>query len=299
MRTIEEASAALQYLNGIQIGVYSLKIGRPKGYNPSTLAVLPPTTPNNIVTSSASTILSNLNPGIGEPLSNVIMVTNLPELISVQQIRELFIPFGPLKAFNMIKSTVSNTQSAVFEYQQNEIAESVVKGMNGLDIGGLKLNVSRVPVASASILLKAAVKSTDIEDVVDESITLLRVHCKSSTIIRLSNMTTEEDLLQDSAYDELLEDVSEECNRYGTVKTIEIPRFAGGRGYIFVEFDDKHSAERAISKVQGRKFNGKIVEAVFYPESLYYTKSFIVPVDYFEKERSRVERIVTRGDELD
>ena len=41
VRTIEEATAALTYLNGIQVGAYCLKIGRPKGYTGTTPAALP------------------------------------------------------------------------------------------------------------------------------------------------------------------------------------------------------------------------------------------------------------------
>ena len=41
VRTIEEATAALTYLNGIQVGAYCLKIGRPKGYTGTVPAALP------------------------------------------------------------------------------------------------------------------------------------------------------------------------------------------------------------------------------------------------------------------
>jgi len=41
VRTVEEATAALTYLNGIQVGAYCLKIGRPKGYTGTTPAALP------------------------------------------------------------------------------------------------------------------------------------------------------------------------------------------------------------------------------------------------------------------
>jgi splicing factor U2AF subunit len=112
LRSVEEATAALNYLNGVQVGVYSLKIGRPKGYNGGSSSVLVPmqasvTTPTtgplgltglaNGITSNPLLSTSSLafNSSISsEPLSNVIMVSNLPALISEEQIRELFTPFG-------------------------------------------------------------------------------------------------------------------------------------------------------------------------------------------------------------
>lgn len=150
VRTIEEANAALTYLNGIQVGAYSLKIGRPKGYAGGNIAAITapmmtlgglsanPLTgllPGGAVggLGSSNPLLAGLNSGVSstvggmgmtglpsslstETLSNVIMVTNLPALISEEQIRELFVAFGELKAFNIIKTASGQTQSAVFEY---------------------------------------------------------------------------------------------------------------------------------------------------------------------------------------
>lgn len=44
-------------------------------------------------------------------------------------------------------------------------------------------------------------------------------------------MTTPEDLADDELYMELQEDVSEECNNYGAVKRVFIPRGTGGGKY--------------------------------------------------------------------
>ena len=49
-----------------------------------------------------------------------------------------------------------------------------------------------------------------------------------SSVIRLSNMTTPADLTDNDLYEELLEDVADECNTHGTVKSIVIPRGLDG-----------------------------------------------------------------------
>jgi hypothetical protein len=46
-------------------------------------------------------------------------------------------------------------------------------------------------------------------------------------------MTTPEDLSDDELYMELQEDVSEECNNYGAVKRVFIPRGTGGGNGLF------------------------------------------------------------------
>ena len=46
----------------------------------------------------------------------------------------------------------------------------------------------------------------------------------ATEVLCLLNMVTEDELVDDDEYEEILEDVKEECNKYGIVKSIEIPR---------------------------------------------------------------------------
>ena len=46
----------------------------------------------------------------------------------------------------------------------------------------------------------------------------------ATEVLCLLNMVTEEELIDDDEYEEILEDVREECNKYGQVKSVEIPR---------------------------------------------------------------------------
>jgi len=87
-------------------------------------------------------------------------------------------------------------------------------------------------------------------------------------------MVNPEDLKDDDNYEELLEDVAEECNNHGTVKSIVIPRGVedASLGRIFVSFVEKESAQKAYGAVAGRKFNGKVVRAHYYPEELFTKK---------------------------
>lgn len=106
-RTVEEANAALNHLNGIQVGNYSLRFGRTKGYAGSVNT-------ENSVNSSHLSSLSTLASGllhpvssaptvtavpsiIAEPLSDVIMVTNIPPVLDEQQVKDLFTPFGEVR----------------------------------------------------------------------------------------------------------------------------------------------------------------------------------------------------------
>ncbi|XP_027562623.1 splicing factor U2AF 65 kDa subunit-like [Neopelma chrysocephalum] len=47
-------------------------------------------------------------------------------------------------------------------------------------------------------------------------------------VLCLLNMVLPEELLDDEEYEEIVEDVRDECGKYGTVKSIEIPRPVDG-----------------------------------------------------------------------
>ena len=339
LRTIEEATAALTYLNGIQVGAFNLKIGRPKGYNGSAAVssvAVPMVGTNGLVTGGHNPLLaamSGLGGGVGlglggsnplmmglsstlglgvgaggDGLSHTIMVTNLPALISVDQIRELFTPFGELKAFNVIKAASGQTQSAVFEYVNQALTDGVVGGMNNLDIADHKISVQRIPASSAAVLLQptavsvpatVAAPTPTAVAAVGPAVAALGPPVASasttpdalesyppSTVVRMSNMTTDEDLRDDDLFDELTEDVAGECNSHGVVKSIVIPRGpASGPqdtsvGKIFVHFTDIAGATRSRQAVAGRRFNGRVVEAYFYPEELFVKKIYNLPENY-------------------
>ena len=178
-------------------------------------------------------------------LSNVIMVTNLPLALEETQVKELVGTFGEVKAFNLIKSA-GLSQSAVLEYTNSAVTDEAILGLNKLEIADFKLAVQRVPLESAAILLQPSSTSVNAATATAAALTnLLTNQSQSATtptlpiidptadplitlqptrILRLSNMTMPEDLIDDEAYSELQEDVLEECSKYGQIVSIEIPR---------------------------------------------------------------------------
>ena len=58
--------------------------------------------------------------------------------------------------------------------------------------------------------------------------------------------------------------------RGGTAESIH--RDGDSAGKIFVQFVDIPGAKASLSAVNGRKFNGRIVEAYYYPEELFLKK---------------------------
>ena len=183
---------------------------------------------------------------IGGGLSNVIMVTNLPLALEETQVKELVGTFGEVKAFNLIKSA-GISQSAVLEYSNSAVTDEAILGLNKLEIADFKLAVQRVPIESAAILLQPSSTSINAATATAAALTNLLTNQSAQSqssptlpaidptadplttlqptrILRLSNMTMPEDLIDDEAYGELQEDVLEECSKYGQIVSIEIPR---------------------------------------------------------------------------
>eukprot|EP00191_Tetraselmis_sp_GSL018_P003946 CAMPEP_0177602772 /NCGR_PEP_ID=MMETSP0419_2-20121207/15085_1 /TAXON_ID=582737 /ORGANISM="Tetraselmis sp., Strain GSL018" /LENGTH=319 /DNA_ID=CAMNT_0019096355 /DNA_START=276 /DNA_END=1236 /DNA_ORIENTATION=+ len=76
--------------------------------------------------------------------------------------------------------------------------------------------------------------------------------------------------------DEQLEDeVAEECSKYGQVNRVIIfevtePGFPASEAVrIFVEFDRKESATKALVDLEGRFFGGRVVRATFFSEDRF------------------------------
>ena len=113
-----------------------------------------------------------------------------------------------IKAFNFIKVNTGSSSggAAVLEYVDKTLTDEAVKGLNGLQLGESKLSVQRVPAQMAAMLLVPPTPSSaptggDLAPGVPPPDPLL--NHPPTCVLRLSNMTSMDDLLNDDAYDEL------------------------------------------------------------------------------------------------
>ncbi|KAF0042502.1 hypothetical protein F2P81_006034 [Scophthalmus maximus] len=68
---------------------------------------------------------------------------------------------------------------------------------------------------------------------------------------------------------DILEDMKEECQKYGSVVSLLIPKENPGKGQVFVEYANSSDSKEAQRLLTGRTFDGKFVVATFYPLSAY------------------------------
>eukprot|EP00741_Cyanophora_paradoxa_P025541 tig00000383_g24647.t1 len=103
---------------------------------------------------------------------------------------------------------------------------------------------------------------------------------KATRILVLSNMVALEDLKDDEGYEEIRDDVKDECEKFGTVENVFIPRpdpenaSVKGLGRIFVTFANADEATAASKSLAGRKFAGRVVLATFIEESDFEKRTY-------------------------
>lgn len=103
-----------------------------------------------------------------------------------------------------------------------------------------------------------------------------------SRILVLTNMVSEDELMDDNEYRDIVEDVSAELNKYGRVLSVVLPRPASvdptsngkGVGKVFVEFSRVDEAVKARGEVEGRQFANRVVGVEFMSEDKYNNRDF-------------------------
>ncbi|KAM9686338.1 serine/threonine-protein kinase Kist isoform 1-T1 [Trichechus inunguis] len=88
-------------------------------------------------------------------------------------------------------------------------------------------------------------------------------------VLRLLNVLDDDYLENEEEYEDVVEDVKEECQKYGPVVSLLVPKENPGRGQVFVEYANAGDSKAAQKLLTGRMFDGKFVMATFYPLSAY------------------------------
>ncbi|KAB8243894.1 hypothetical protein BDV35DRAFT_407222 [Aspergillus flavus] len=204
---------------------------------------------------------------------NKICVSNIPHYIPEEPVTMLLKSFGELKSFVLVKdgSTEESRGIAFCEYADPNATSIAVEGLNGMELGDRHLKVVR---ASIGITQAAGL---------DMGVNAMSMFAKTtsqdletSRVLQLLNMVTPEELMDNDDYDEICDDVREECAKYGQVVELKIPRPSGGSrqspgvGKIFVKFDSVESTTNALKALAGRKFSDRTVVTTYFSEASLY-----------------------------
>ncbi|KAM9489316.1 U2 small nuclear RNA auxiliary factor 2a isoform 2-T2 [Clarias gariepinus] len=260
-RSVDETTQAMAF-DGIIFQGQSLKIRRPHDYQP-----LP-----------GMSVVSTVVPDSAHKL----FVGGLPNYLNDDQVKELLTSFGPLKAFNLVKDSATGLSKgyAFCEYVDVNISDQAIGGLNGMQLGDKKLLVQRASVGSKNTALTGISQipvTLQVPGLMNSSMN--QMGGIPTEVLCLMNMVSPEELVDDEEYEEIVEDVREECSKYGQVKSIEIPRPVDGlevpgTGKIFVEFMSVFDSQKAMQGLTGRKFANRVVVTKYCDPDAYHRRDF-------------------------
>ncbi|KAK9463653.1 uncharacterized protein V1516DRAFT_49377 [Lipomyces oligophaga] len=260
----EDATIAVAF-NGVEYSGAKITIRRPKDY------VVPEKS-----TDDAEPALSSILKIVRDSTEK-ISIANIPVYLTEDQILELLKEFGQLRAFTLLKDRDSGESKglAFCEFVDKQITEIACEGLNGMELGEHELSVRR---ACEGIEQHAPTGVSNITAMAELA------NAKSSTgtsrVLQLLNMITTEDLNDPDDYEDIKEDVMEECVKFGQVIDLKIPRptFSNkdppGVGRIFVRFADEKACTAALESLAGRKFADRTVVTTYFSEENYEVEAF-------------------------
>ncbi|KAH7328850.1 hypothetical protein B0I35DRAFT_473513 [Stachybotrys elegans] len=244
--------------NGAANGeAHGLQIRRPKDY-------VMPALPDEMAYDPD--VVSNVVPDT----VNKISITNIPTFLTDEQVIELLAAFGKPKSFILVKdrSTEESRGIAFAEYVEPGVAnQPALETLNGMEVGGNKLKAQKASIGPTQVA-NFDVGITAISGLASQS----AGEIEQSSVLQLLNMVTAEELMDNDDYEEICEDVRDECGKYGKIVELKIPRPSGGSrqsagvGKIFVKFDSKESSTKALNALAGRKFADRTVVTTYFPE---------------------------------
>ncbi|XP_020223623.1 splicing factor U2af large subunit A isoform X1 [Cajanus cajan] len=276
MRSVEEASNAMA-LDGIIFEGAPVKVRRPTDYNPSLAATLGPSQPNPNLNLAAVGLTPGSAGGLDGP--DRIFVGGLPYYFTETQIRELLETFGPLRGFDLVKDReTGNSKGYAFcVYQDLAVTDIACAALNGIKMGDKTLTVRRAnqganpqqPKPEQESILMHAQQQIALQKL------MLQPALVATKVVCLTHAVSADELKDDEDYEEILDDMRQECSKFGTLVNVVIPRPppdgepAPGVGKVFLEYVDVDGATKARAGLNGRKFGGNQVIAVFYPENKF------------------------------
>ncbi|OMJ12271.1 Splicing factor U2AF 50 kDa subunit, partial [Smittium culicis] len=216
-----------------------------------------------------------------------IYIGNIPTYLTDDQVIELLLTFGQLKSFILVKDNMTGTSKgfAFCEYSDTNVTDIACTGLNNMELGDRRIIVQRASVGSRTNQLPSQMMGMQ-PGVMPMGVpggllpsNLTGDNIQPTTILQLLNMVGNDELVDDEEYNDILEDVRDECGKFGTVEMLKIPRpvegvKVNGVGKIFVKFQNVSEATTALRALAGRKFADRTVIVSYLTESDFYSENF-------------------------
>jgi len=288
-RSVEETHMALA-LKGVSLLGYPIKVSKinmnaKANYSASTnsLSNLSKFGFNKLAPKTVGEITASTE---GYKMTEKLQLGNIPKNMTEDMIKKLMKIFGKVQRVELIMDPLTKTLNGqCFVEFSNEVElQKAASGAMGMKLGLNILETKKVPISQTAdafmigaLIKTAAGQMAANPDSMDSFIgitpkqnNVLESH--PSRVIKLKNLVNVTELFENSYYEEVLDDIQEECKKHGRILEIEIPRpninrsHVPGLGFVYVKYESVENAMMAVKKLNGLLFADRKVEAVYYPE---------------------------------
>lgn len=255
LKSIELTTACMN-LDGVAFRGQPLKIRRPNDYNPATVPKdLGPIPVLNLA--ALGIVSTTVNDGPGK-----VFIGGLPYHLNEEQVKELLQAFGPLRSFHLVKELNTNMSKGYgfCEYMDQSVTDAACIGLNDMKLGDKTLTVRRAMSQenAKAVASAAGTVNSGLEMGIDPSQAALQAMAMAglgipsvplgspSRVIVLLNMVTPEELEDEEEYADIVDDIKSECERFGAVGSLVVPRPRDG-------------FNRAVGKVRRRWLHARLL----------------------------------------
>lgn len=291
-RSVEETNMALALkgvtLMGYQIKVSKINMNARPNYNTPMLSTTVKTLSNmnNNKIGAPKTVGEITASTAGYKMTEKLQIGSIPKNMTEAMVEKLMKIFGKVQKVELIIDPITKVPNGqcYVEFSNEVELQSAASGAMGMKLGDSILETKKVPISQTAetfaigTVIKAAAGqlSTNPESVdafigiTPKSNSVLESH--PSRVIKIKNLVNIAELPDNSYYEEIFEDIQEECKKCGNIIAVEIPKpnvlksYTPGLGFVYVQFESVDSAMMAVKKLNGLMFLGRKVEVVYYPE---------------------------------
>jgi len=242
-----------------------------------------------------------IDPSLGQLYSmtgespNKLFIGGIPTYLNDEQVMDLLKAFGELRTFNLVKEGNGSISKgfAFAEFLDPTVTDMAIQGLHNFTLGDRTLVVQRAATGrntgiSTAMPGSAAFLATAIPKLLEQD------DSAPSRVMLLLNMVTPEELYNDQDYQEILEDITDECSKYGEVEGVRIPRPVAkskkwepsdtaaltaeknrkadedaGVGRVYVLYKEVEHAQKAMKALGGRQFGGRTILVANVSEDEY------------------------------
>ena len=147
-----------------------------------------------------------------------IFVGSIPTYLNEDQVKDLLSSFGPLRSFNLPRDLATGLSRgyAFCEYADYSITDAACAGLNGMQLGDKQIVVQRASIGSRKANPVAIPANPQVPGLQVSNMTA----GPATEILCLMNMVQVDELEDDEEYEDILDDIREECAKLGQVRCL-------------------------------------------------------------------------------